>query len=77
MTKSNKVFIANNPNAAQYVTREIYRVLRRTEELIKILDFQLKDDKKARFLTSKGTYEKPDSKADFSAQDALMRDKRK
>ncbi|MBO6179373.1 MAG: polyphosphate kinase 1 [Selenomonadaceae bacterium] len=47
------------------------------EELIKILEFQLKDDKKARFLTSQGTYEKPESKNDFSAQDALMRDKRK
>ena len=37
MSKSNKVFIANDPNAAQYVTREIYRVLRRTDELTKIL----------------------------------------
>ena len=37
MTKSKKVFIANDPNAAQFVTREIYRVLRRTDELIKIL----------------------------------------
>ena len=37
MTKSKKVFIANDPSAAQFVTREIYRVLRRTDELVKIL----------------------------------------
>ncbi len=37
MIKSKKVFIANDPSAAQFVTREIYRVLRRTDELVKIL----------------------------------------
>lgn len=47
------------------------------KELLKILDFELKDDLKARVLTEKGVYEKLPKQSNISSQERLMKAKRK